>query len=316
MRPKMLVLSFLLFAAAFAVFRFSEKRDVPIPYDGEMPERYVRRGFQPYIKAVNKNSQQLRALGAKIAGNCPDTECKAARVYAFVQRDVRYLSDPAGFELIQKPEETLALMAGDCEDLAILVSSLLWNIGVETQLVATDSHMYSRVCGIDRHRFEGILEDEYASSLTVTDTRQYLPANSAWAVSFEGTGAEKAYVIEFSAGEPVDIYLFPDKNEFDKMTKGGNFRYYDTCSAKNSRGEKLWCGIEQGNVIGVKTRKASVLTFKAVKSASLSSDLVFEEDEEGTLCVPLDAAIKGAQVLPGMGMDEDGITEKYVIDIR
>lgn len=314
MRPKMLGLSLVLFLAAFAVFFFGGRKEIPV-YKGEMPERYTRKGFQPYVKAVDKNSPQLRAIAAELTAGCADTECRAARIYAFVQQKVSYLSDPAGFELIQKPEETLALMAGDCEDLAILVSSLLWNIGVESQLVATDTHMYSRVCGIDRVRFENTVAAEYGSSLTVSDTRTFLPANTAWAASFEGGSGRSEYTVEFSAAEPLNIYLFPDRKEFEKMTRNTDYKYYEACSAENSRGGTLTCYIEQGNVIGVRTFKASVLTFRAVKSASLSAALHFEEDG-GELCIPLDAAIRGAQVLPGMGMNEDNITEKYVIDIR
>ncbi|QAR34144.1 transglutaminase domain-containing protein [Geovibrio thiophilus] len=314
MRPKMLALSMLLFIAAFAALFFGEKRETSA-YKDEIPERYMRKGFQPYVSAVDKNSPQLRRLASELTAGCDDTECRAARVYAFVQQKVSYLSDPAGFELIQKPEETLALMAGDCEDLSILVSSLLWNIGVETQLVATDTHMYSRVCGIDRIRFENVVTQEYAGSLTVSDTRTFLPADTAWAATFEGGSGRGEYTVEFSAGEPLNFYLFPDRKEFEKMTRNMDYKYYEACSAEASTGETLKCHIEKGNVIGVRTAKASVFTFKAVKSASLSADLRFEEDE-GVLCIPLDAAIRGSQVLPGMGMNEDNITEKYVIDIR
>ncbi|MGE4497095.1 MAG: transglutaminase family protein [Deferribacterales bacterium] len=314
MRPKMLMLSLMLFAAAFAVLFFGGKKEMPV-YEGDMPERYTRKGFQPYVNAVEKNSPKLRKLAAELTRGCADTECKTAKIYAFVQQKISYLSDPAGFELIQKPEETLALMAGDCEDLSILVSSLLWNAGVETQLVATDRHMYSRVCGIDRVRFENTLEKTFRQNLTVSDTRTFLPANTAWAVTFEGGSGRSEYTVEFSSGKSLDFYLFPDRKEFEKMTKNLDYRYYENCSAENSRGETLKCYIEQGNVIGVKASEASDFTFRAVKSASLSADLIFEEDG-GRLCVPLDAAIKGAQVLPGMAMNEDNITEKYVIDIR
>ncbi len=44
-------------------------------------------------------------------------------VFAFLARDVRYVPDPDGYELIMRPNILLGRMAGDCDDKAIAACS-------------------------------------------------------------------------------------------------------------------------------------------------------------------------------------------------
>src|SRR5262249_12385107 len=70
---------------------------------------------------------------------------------------VEYRSDPRGGEYIKSPQETLAAMAGDCEDKSILLISLLESIGHHTFMVFTTNHAYALDC-YDRD-LRGLLED-------------------------------------------------------------------------------------------------------------------------------------------------------------
>lgn len=279
----------------------------------DYPLRYEK-GFAPYAAAVDKDNAKLRSLALRLTDGCSNTECMAASVFSFVQQEVAYKSDPAGFELIQNPHETLAVMGGDCEDLAILLSSLLWNIGIKTDLVATDTHMYSRLCGIDRHALERALEAKHAERLTLIDKRTFLPADSVWSMSFESTYGAENYDIDFSADSKVSLYLFPNKAEFEKMRQGKEFSYYPSCAVKDGTRASLLCRIEPDNVVGIKNTAATVLTIKAARSVMLSAKLTFYEDGGG-LCIPLDAAIRGAQVLPAMEME--GLSDKkYIVSLE
>jgi len=76
---------------------------------------------------------------------------EAGAIFRFVRDRVRFTDDPVGIEKLQSPRYTLYLMAGDCDDRAVLAAALLRAIGINSRLrvVAADprvpgafSHVY------------------------------------------------------------------------------------------------------------------------------------------------------------------------------
>ncbi|MFH0775172.1 MAG: PorV/PorQ family protein [bacterium] len=60
---------------------------------------------------------------------------------------LRYISDPSSygkkvFDYVQYPRETLEVKSGDCDDFAVLFSSCLEHIGIETRIIETPSHVF------------------------------------------------------------------------------------------------------------------------------------------------------------------------------
>jgi len=58
-----------------------------------------------------------------------DWDGEVAAAFHFVRQNVRYTRDPYEAELFQKPRRTLELGIGDCDDISILLGSILQNIG-------------------------------------------------------------------------------------------------------------------------------------------------------------------------------------------
>lgn len=56
--------------------------------------------------------------------------------FEFVRDQIRYVMDPVAVELVQAPEVTLAVRAGDCDDKAVLLAALLMAIGHPCRFVA------------------------------------------------------------------------------------------------------------------------------------------------------------------------------------
>lgn len=77
-----------------------------------------------------------------------DYACEAAALHRFVRDGIRYVQDPIDVERIQSPDKTLELAAGDCDDKAILLASLLESMGHQARFVAIGfepgvfSHVY------------------------------------------------------------------------------------------------------------------------------------------------------------------------------
>ena len=113
----------------------------------------VDRSVANIIDSVNPNAPLVRELAINLGRRFEAGDFKQARkMFEFVRDEIQYVYDPMGLEEIQSPETTLKLRAGDCEDQAILLSSLLSAIGFESALIFADTdnngvpdHVYSAV---------------------------------------------------------------------------------------------------------------------------------------------------------------------------
>lgn len=55
-------------------------------------------------------------------------------VYDFVVQNVHYVRDPHFVEQLQTPQATLAIRAGDCDDMTILGASMLMSVGIPVRI--------------------------------------------------------------------------------------------------------------------------------------------------------------------------------------
>lgn len=84
-------------------------------------------------------NSQVRELAVSLARRFHAGDFKQVRrLFEFVRDEIGYISDPLGTEELQTPEKTIRLGSGDCDDKAILLSSLLIAIGFETGLFVAD----------------------------------------------------------------------------------------------------------------------------------------------------------------------------------
>lgn len=92
-----------------------------------------------------KREQEIRNLAVKLTTQGfnerrgllqKDYEGEARRLLQFVRDEIRYVRDTNNVELLHDPLTLLDVGAGDCDDKAILLASLLESIGNPTRLVA------------------------------------------------------------------------------------------------------------------------------------------------------------------------------------
>lgn len=87
------------------------------------------------MDAVRDPSQNVRELALQIIGNSGFVG-QVRAIQTWVQENIRYVRDPTDVELVQTPQKTLQWSAGDCDDQAVLVASLLSSIGHPAQFYA------------------------------------------------------------------------------------------------------------------------------------------------------------------------------------
>lgn len=85
-----------------------------------------------------KRDVRIRRLAADILREysvpARDWKAETTAVFHWVRQNIRYTRDPTGVELFQKPRRTVELGIADCDDLSILICSLLGSIGHVMQL--------------------------------------------------------------------------------------------------------------------------------------------------------------------------------------
>jgi len=89
-------------------------------------------------------------------------------LFDWVKEEIGYVSDPRGMEYWSPPGETLRAKGGDCEDHAILLSSMIEAIGGASRLVLTEDHALASVYIGDKSHADKVLEaieDYYGAEL-------------------------------------------------------------------------------------------------------------------------------------------------------
>ncbi|MCD4703050.1 MAG: transglutaminase family protein [Methanosarcinaceae archaeon] len=109
---------------------------------------------------VNSSSPSVRAVAAvparKYAGAYNIYQVCA--LFDHTQDNINYISDPRGDDHWADPDETLMIGAGDCDDYAILLSSLIEAIGGTTRIYTTDTHAFCAVYVGDAGQSEDVAE--------------------------------------------------------------------------------------------------------------------------------------------------------------
>lgn len=75
-------------------------------------------------------------------------------IFKEINNNWKYVSDPKGREYFATPLESLGLMAGDCDDHAVLMAACIKAIGGQVRLVRTEGHVYPELRVGDDARME------------------------------------------------------------------------------------------------------------------------------------------------------------------
>ncbi len=100
-----------------------------------------------------KTDAGIHELARRITANLPPQNTPGApslyvsALQAFVRDHIRYVQDVEDVETLQTPIYTLQIAAGDCDDKAVLLDTLLANIGYSVLFFAVGIHgqSYSHV---------------------------------------------------------------------------------------------------------------------------------------------------------------------------
>ncbi|MCL7415101.1 MAG: transglutaminase-like domain-containing protein [ANME-2 cluster archaeon] len=213
---------------------------------------------QPYISQVVFDDINLRKEAANIVGNCPsgDKECQITEIYRYVVENYSYYSDPRNQEFIQSPYDTIDVQGGDCEDLTILLMSLLENLGIKTYFVITDDHAYCLAYDVDTENLMQYLEEplliqvsqdmsqngnmkvvmEGGKLYIVEQKKQTFTLKPGYLFYYGGNGSGFSSPIEYmnikydiSSSQPLTTYIVPSREDYELFSRNKPFEYYPSC---------------------------------------------------------------------------------------
>ncbi|MEM0506555.1 MAG: transglutaminase domain-containing protein [Thermosphaera sp.] len=90
--------------------------------------------------SLNTGKQVFVSLKAVVSLDINDPVYKTMAIAHWVGSNVKYVSDPNGFEYVAPPLETLRVRAGDCDDFAVLLASLYESIGLDAVIGLVDTN--------------------------------------------------------------------------------------------------------------------------------------------------------------------------------
>ncbi len=196
---------------------------------------------KPYVEAFSLNDESIRADAVQIIRDCPkrDESCFINSIYEYVVNNYKYIPDPTRREFIQPYTYTKSIGGGDCEDLTVVLASLLENIGVKTYFVLTDTHGYLLAC--TRELDQGILGEKNSINLVKIS----LAKNSSKFVPFDYEGGEKNLKLDYhlTSNRLVSVFVVPSLEDFELFKSEKEFNQYLDCTLKRDSDKKKKCAV-------------------------------------------------------------------------
>lgn len=220
----------------------------------------------PYLNEIVVNDSALRNYALTIIKDCntTDTACMVHQLYRHIVENYQYIADPEDEEVIQSPFDTIAIQGGDCEDLSILLISLLENIGVESYLVLTDDHAYALAVDINPDSLWPYVEmsllsqveednnktirQEFSKTITVGSGWYYGGDGSSLSESFESL----TFSYSVSSSRPIDVFIIPSYEAFNASLNESFFHHYSQCYHQDVSKISGNCTIQQYGGIGLR----------------------------------------------------------------
>ena len=196
----------------------------------------VLRRADPYISEIVFDDASLREYALSIVQqqDISNKEQMVNTVYRYIVENFNYISDPENEELIRAPIQTINNKGGDCEDLSILLISLLVNLGIKTYLVLSDEHAYALAYDINIDNLWKYVEQSLIAQVEKDSGediwQQYqqtfpLKKKEIWYYGGEGnsiTESDSFDYINFTYSvdpqNPIDFYVVPSKQDFNNYS--------------------------------------------------------------------------------------------------
>lgn len=212
------------------------------PYDETRWEQPPPDAFldhaEPYIEKLVLDDSALQTYANTILNGIDSSarECQVNALYRDVLKNYTCISAPLDSGTLQTPQETIQKKEGTCEDLSILLCSLLSNIGIPSYLVFTDSHVYAMASDVNtdslwecaEHSLIRQVEEAFGEPMyqPLVQTLTLAPAGVLYAggdanKTFDGLIDYMTIVYSIQSDQPLHLFVVPTQTEFFTLRDNG-----------------------------------------------------------------------------------------------
>ena len=249
------------------------------------------------------NDFNLKTFTHKITSTClnEDKACQALEIYKYVRSS--FIIDNITDDIsAPNPLNAFKNRQGSYLDITLLYSSLLLHSGISTYIKKDGSKYYSYACGINTFdMYNAIKADLHSKPLADKDLT--LRNGQVWAFDLSRESNDNLIIdIEFFSKYPVDMVLFPNKQEMNAHLKGQYGRYNADCSLFNVTEANISCQAPQKTGIIIFKSLNDNNKFKAgiYKGGILAGDIKSEKSRQGSNCIKIDVNNSGNFSYPGI----------------
>ena len=226
------------------------------PYDSTRwqqppPDAFLSQ-VEPYIEKVVFNDSELHLYAYGLINDFESSsrECRINALYRDILMNYTCTPAPLDNRTLQTPLETIQKRGGSCEDLSILLCSLLNTIGISSSLVFTNDHVYALASDVNIDALWAVAERSLIHQVEKTfgepmsqpfvQTYTLPPANMLYAGGEAGktfTGIIDFMTIDYSieSNQPLHMFVVPTQKEFFALRDGdlANFTHYGQWEVTN-----------------------------------------------------------------------------------
>jgi hypothetical protein len=261
------------------------------PYDETRWEQPPPDAFlsqaEPYIEKLVLDDSALQTYANIILSGCDtsDRECRVNALYRDVLINYTCTATPLDNSTLQTPQETIQKKQGSCEDLSILLCSLLSTSGIPSYLVFTDDHVYALAYDVNTHALWEVAEHSLIRQVEASfgepisqpflQTYTLPPLNMLYAGGDEGktfAGVINYMTIDYTieSNQPLHMFVVPTQTEFFALRDGdlANFTHIAQWEATNLT-------VKSGTIPQLFTFGGIILFNEGTQIATVNVDFLF-----------------------------------------
>jgi hypothetical protein len=239
---------------------------------------------EPFLEKLDLDDSGLRSYATTILTGCDasNKECFVNALYRDVLMNYTCLNTPLNNQTLQTPQETIERKQGTCEDLSILLCSLLSNIGLTSHLVFTNAHVYAMVSDVNSDDLWDVaeqslihhVEDVFGEPLSQSYYQTYaLPPNGVLYAGGEENktfaGVIDSMIIDYNlqSDQQLTLFVIPTWTEYSEFQNGdfANFTSINQWNFTNTT----------GTIPELSTFGGIMLYNGGIQTATVTVDLIF-----------------------------------------
>lgn len=215
----------------------------PTQWEQPTADPFIEKAL-PYIEKLVRDDSDLYAYAYGLLSDFDSSsrECRLNAVYRDILMNYTCLPATLGSRPLQTPQQTMQAKQGTCEDLSILLGSLLINIGITSHLVFTDTHVYAIAHTVNKDVLWDCAEQSLIGHVeTLFGEPMYQPIAQPLILppagvvyiggelnkTFDGLIDYMTIVYSVQSDQPLHLFVVPTQREFYAFQVGdvANFTY-------------------------------------------------------------------------------------------